>query len=181
MQLVQHKPNSPPSPRLSLPPPQVIGWLDSKNQMQLVQHKPESGFFHMLDNYLRTQKVCGGVPASWGCALLGGGGGGLGASSTCSTTTQPDMHMQARFSEFFRAFDADRSGFLDMAEMRTLVQKMLPNATEAHVQYFQVGGRGVGWGRGAGRGSPLMLTFVGAALPWCATLTHLCVLRGGPT
>lgn len=38
----------------------------------------------------------------------------------------------------FDHFDADRSGYLDMAELRELVRAILPGFTEGQLLYFQV-------------------------------------------
>lgn len=45
---------------------------------------------------------------------------------------------QVHFKDMFAAFDKDLSGSLDPEELRSLVQKILPNFTEGQLSYFQV-------------------------------------------
>lgn len=46
---------------------------------------------------------------------------------------------RVRFRELFAQFDANRSGTLESAELRRLMQALMPRATEAQLNYFQVG------------------------------------------
>jgi hypothetical protein len=45
----------------------------------------------------------------------------------------------------FDHFDADRSGQLDMGELRELVVTILPGFAEGQLHYFQVGTWAGGW------------------------------------
>lgn len=45
---------------------------------------------------------------------------------------------RVRFRELFSHFDTDRSGHLDGRELGRLARKLVPGATEAQVEYFQV-------------------------------------------
>lgn len=146
--------------------PQVVGVQDSTGVLRLTQRRDDGGLFAALDAYLRTSKWVQG--RGWG--IEAGKGGGAGRSEgvvwdvlnfiqlgyhtrpisvncarrlTDMATCAFPCHPRVKFRDMFDHFDADRSGQLDMAELRQLVATILPGFTEGQLNYFQVRRRAV--------------------------------------
>eukprot|EP00955_Chlamydomonas_euryale_P011804 126808-Chlamydomonas_euryale.AAC.1 len=52
-------------------------------------------------------------------------------------TPHTPARCQVRFQDLFASYDTDRSGTLELDELRVLVQQLLPSVQEKELQYFR--------------------------------------------
>jgi hypothetical protein len=133
---------------------QLVGQY--QNQQLVMRARNNAGdLFKALDSLLKTQQVCSMRACACVCVCV--------CTCTCArvcvyvcvcvrerereregrlfltcTSGLSAVHTQVRFQDLFDRYDTDRSGTLEMDELRVLVQKLLPDVKEQELRYFQV-------------------------------------------